>query len=136
MAPPLLGGKPPPLACWGRRGLHAASRMKQRRDDESRTVPAVVLGDLSLVRPLNWAGIPVVMGTDDTSDPGLWSRHVKSSFVLPGYSVDKRRQSAALLEELGERLVRRHGQRIPLIYGQDAQLAMMYEARAALSQHY
>jgi D-aspartate ligase len=111
--------------------------MKQRsRDDVIRKVPAVVLGDLSLVRPLNWAGIPVVMGTDDTFDPGLWSRHVKSSFVLPGYSVDKRRQSAARLQEIGERLCRRHGQRIPLIYGQDAQLAMMYEAREPLSQHF
>src|SRR4051812_10081364 len=100
--------------------------MKQRHGDEKvpRTVPAVVLGDLSLVRPLNWAGIPVVMGTDDLADPGLWSRHVRSSFVLPGYGGEKRRRSAAILEQIGERLASRHGVRIPLIYGQDAQLAM------------
>src|SRR5262245_2140107 len=120
MAPLLFRTKALRLACCRRARGQAASRMKQRSNDVSRKVPAVVLGDLSLVRPLNWAGIPVVMGTDDTTDPGLWSRHVKSSFVLPGYSVDKRRHSAAQLQEIGERLVRRHGQRIPLIYGQDA----------------
>jgi predicted ATP-grasp superfamily ATP-dependent carboligase len=110
--------------------------MKQRSRNESRTVPAVVLGDLSLVRPLNWAGIPVVMGTDDLTDPVLWSRHVRSSFVLPGYGAEKRRRSAEVLAEIGERLVQKHGARIPLIYGQDAQLAMLYEAREKLSHHY
>jgi len=56
--------------------------------------------------------------------------------VLPGYHGEKRRRSAEVLQEIGERLVRRHGGRVPLIYGQEAQLAMLYEARERLAPYF
>jgi D-aspartate ligase len=121
-------------------GEQVASReenMKQRSsDDLRRSVPAVVLGDLSLIRPAAWAGIPVVVGTDDLADPSLWSVHVRRPFVLPGYDVGKRRETAAVLEEMGERLHRQHGERIPLIYGNDAQLALLYQMRETMERHF
>src|SRR6188474_2813924 len=39
-------------------------------------VPAVVLGDLTLVRPVGWAGIPVVAVSPQPDDVAFRSRYV------------------------------------------------------------
>jgi predicted ATP-grasp superfamily ATP-dependent carboligase len=95
-------------------------------------MPAVVLGDLSLVRPLVWAGVRVVVGTDDADDLCLRSRHVHSHFLLPGYGAAARVRSAAVLRDVGARLADQQGRRVPLFYGSDAQLAMLYDYRDLL----
>jgi D-aspartate ligase len=96
----------------------------------------VVLGDLSLVRPLVWSGVPVVVGSDDRNDPCLRSRHVRSHFLLPGYGDGQREQSAEVLRELGQRLAETWGERLPLFYGSDGQLAMLYDHREALEPYF
>jgi D-aspartate ligase len=95
-------------------------------------MPAVVLGDLSLVRPLVWAGVRVVVGTNDADDLCLRSRHVQSHFLLPGYGAGDRLRSASLLRDVGARLADEQGRRVPLFYGSDAQLAMLYDHRELL----
>jgi D-aspartate ligase len=107
-------------------------RTKLREDRPPRELPAVVLGDLSLVRPLVWAGVRVVVGTDDADDLCLRSRHVREHFLLPGYGAAARVQSAALLRDVGARLADQHGRRVPLFYGNDAQLALLYDHRSLL----
>jgi predicted ATP-grasp superfamily ATP-dependent carboligase len=98
--------------------------------------PAVVLGDLSLVRPHGMAGIPVVLATDDPEDPTRWSRHVRHTAVLPGYDDRNRHRSAQVLLDLGARLHDALGLKVPLVYCTDPQLTLVYENRRALAEHF
>jgi D-aspartate ligase len=107
-------------------------RTSFREGRPRREIPAVVLGDLSLVRPLVWAGVRVVVGTDDADDLCLRSRHVHEHFLLPGYGAAARVQTAARLRDEGARLADQQGRRVPLFYGNDAQLALLYEQRELL----
>jgi D-aspartate ligase len=113
-------------------------RLSQRgaRRESAGPLPAVVLGDLSLVRPLVWSGVPVVVGSDDRQDPCLRSRHVREHFIVPGYGEETRERSAAILREVGQRLCETWGQRLPLFYGSDGQLALLYDHRASLEPYF
>jgi predicted ATP-grasp superfamily ATP-dependent carboligase len=98
--------------------------------------PAVVLGDLTLVRPLAWAGVPVVAVTTDPEEPALRSRHVLRSLVVPGFVGDAQASAAARLRALGEALVAETGGPVPLFYGQDKQLELLYRYRRELEPHF
>ncbi|HTN83939.1 MAG TPA: hypothetical protein VL242_09645 [Sorangium sp.] len=98
--------------------------------------PALVLGDITLVRPHGMAGIPVIVATKDPSDAVLCSRHVSAACLVPGFDESNRDASAATLLRLGERLHTALGRRIPLFYGTDPQLELVYRHRSALAQHF
>jgi len=100
-------------------------------------VPAVVLGDLTLVRPVGWAGIPVVAVSPQPDDVAFRSRYVDGWCVVPGYLPPHDEATVRLLEQLGAALQDlTGGTRIPLIYGSDAQLELLYHHRAALERRF
>lgn len=94
--------------------------------------PAVVIGDLTLIRPHGMAGIPVIVATRDPGDVALRSRYVRGARVLP---AEPRLAVDALLD-LGDRLYRALGRRVPLVYGTDRELDLLYRHREALSRRY
>jgi D-aspartate ligase len=98
--------------------------------------PAVVLGDLTLIRPHGMAGIPVIVATPDASDVALHSRYVQGSCVLPGLCAAHRDRSAEVLMKLGARLHQALGRKVPLAYGSDKHLELLYRHRSALAEHY
>lgn len=98
--------------------------------------PAVVLGDLALVRPLGMAGIPVVLGSSRPHDETLRSRHVRGAFVVPGWTGERSSSSARTLVEVGARLSDALGRKVPLVYQSDVHLDMIYRHRAELSEHF
>ena len=97
-------------------------------------VPAVVLGDLTLVRPLGWRGIPVVAVSTTNDDVVFRSRYVDGRCVVPGFLPPDEAATVSTLRALGAELQSLcGGRRIPLIYGSDAQLEMLYRHRAGWS---
>lgn len=97
-----------------------------------RTVPAVLMGDLTLVRPLALAKIPFILVTTDPADVALRSRFVDEHLIVGGWD------DTALppLIALGERLRARHGQKAPLFCGSDAQLEFIYRHRDELGRSF
>ena len=98
--------------------------------------PAVVAGDLTLVRPLGWHGIPIVAVVADPRDVTLRSRYVSGSCLVPGFLPHHQEASLRVLVELGQRLLRTLSRRVPLIYGTDGQLELLYRHRAALEPYF
>ena len=96
-------------------------------------VPVVLMGDLTLVRPLALAGIPLVLVTDDVDDCALHSRLVRSHLVVAGYVGDARAKTVEALIRLGEGLRALHGKKPPLFCGDDTQLELIYSHRDALA---
>jgi len=96
--------------------------------------PVVLLGGLNLLRPLGFAGIPTIAGSQDPDEPALVSRYCTGRFLLPPF---KNQQAAAeTLLVVGDRLVERLGRRVPLFYGSDDELHLIHAYREALSQRY
>jgi predicted ATP-grasp superfamily ATP-dependent carboligase len=98
--------------------------------------PAVVAGDLTLVRPLGWYGIPVVAVTADPDDLTLRSRYVEGHCLVPGFTQQHELGTVRALCDLGRRLFQAVGRRVPLLYGQDSQLELLYRHREALEEHF
>lgn len=113
--------------------------------------PVVVMGDLTLVRPHGMAGIPVILATRDPHDIALRSRYVHGACVLPpvpsGAAAEEGGQAAAEVEavrwrtaevllDTGARLHRALGRKVPLVYGSDKDLELIYLHRRALGEHY
>jgi len=111
----------------------------------------VVLGDLTLVRPHGVVGIPVILATRDPHDISLRSRYVHGGCVLPPAAgvagaeegspaaiaaAAARARSAEVLLDTGERLHRALGRKIPLVYGSDKDLELIYLHRRELAEHY
>jgi predicted ATP-grasp superfamily ATP-dependent carboligase/peptidoglycan/xylan/chitin deacetylase (PgdA/CDA1 family) len=97
-------------------------------------LPAVVLGDLSLVRPLGAGGVPVILVTSDGGDPALTSRLVSERVVIPELAAADRTLASAALAAAGADLRRRWGRPLPLFYGSDRHLQVLYGAPADLSE--
>ncbi len=70
------------------------------------------------------------------TDAVLCSRHVSAACLVPGFDEASRAASAATLLRLGARLHAALGRRIPLAYGTDPQLDLVYRHRRALAQHF
>ncbi len=101
-----------------------------------RRVPAVVAGDLTLVRPHGMADIPVVLATDDPRDVALRSRYVYGHCLVPGFDEANARATVSVLVELGARLHERFASKVPLVHGTDHQLELLYRYHRELSEHY
>lgn len=106
------------------------------RGFKSNCPPAVVLGDLTLIRPHGMAGIPVVVVTTNPEDISLHSRYVQGSWVVPGFGSEHSDAAADALVSLGEQLHGQVGCKLPLVYCTDVQLELVYKHRARLSEHY
>ena len=96
------------------------------------TTPAVLLGDLTLARPLGVAGIPVIVATSNPKDVTLRSRFVSDHILVRGFSKEQQADTVGALTTLGRRL----GRRVPLVYGADTHIDMLYRHRAALEERY
>ena len=96
------------------------------------TTPAVLLGDLTLARPLGMAGIPVIVAVTKPNDVTLKSRFVNDHIVVGGFSKEQQAETVAALTALGRRL----GRRVPLVYGADQHIDMLYRYRAELEEHF
>lgn len=101
-----------------------------------RLPPAVVLGDLTLVRPLGWEHVPVVAVSTDAADVTFRSRYVDGHCVVPGYRPAQENATVAILRALGAELSDRCGSRAPLYYGGDDQLEMLYRHRRELAAEF
>jgi predicted ATP-grasp superfamily ATP-dependent carboligase len=97
--------------------------------------PVVLLGGLSLLRSLQLAAIPAVVAAADPSDPALWSRHLVGRVHLPDAARGERATVDALLAA-GRELHGALGVKVPLFYGNDDQLSLIYGYRDELAAHY
>ncbi len=125
---PRSPGRPDERA--GPRSLVQRSPGELRRD-----VPAVVIGDLSLVRPLADEGVPVIVATSSTDGPVYHSRMPHGCIELADLQSSPRRARDQLLR-LGDAIEHDHGRRPLLVYGSDDTLAFLYEHRDALESRF
>ncbi len=107
--------------------------MSKARDASLRT-PALVLGDMTLLRPIAMAGVPAIVASSDARAPALRSRHAKECLVLPPLSAPTERHALAALVRTGRDVAARTGQRPLFVYGSDPTLAFIYRHRAELGE--
>ena len=97
--------------------------------------PAFLLGaGLNLIRPLGFAGIPVVVASPDPHAPALASRYCAGRCLLPPLHL--REAMAETLLAAGDRLASAFGHRVPLFYGNDDYLNLIYAFRDELAQRF
>ena len=96
--------------------------------------PVFLQTDLDLLRALGMAGIPAIVGSSEVNDPAFASRYCRGRCVLPSrYQADA---VAAAIVDAGDRLSRSLGRRVPLMYGQDDWLELIYAHREALQKNF
>src|SRR5258706_15591923 len=106
-------------------------RLPAQRFDRT---PALLLGGVNLVRALGLAEIPVVVASPEEDEPAFASRHCAAKYVLPPLL-----RSDAMVDAIvtiGEHLAMLHGRRIPLFYGSDDFLKLIYVHRERLERHF
>jgi D-aspartate ligase len=96
--------------------------------------PVVLLGGTNLVRALGMAGIPAIVASTDPDEPSLASRHCIARIVLPPLSRPDEVIDALL--ELSAEIMGLIGRRVPLMYGSDDQLELIYAHRDRLQGHF
>jgi D-aspartate ligase len=96
--------------------------------------PAFVLGGIPLMRALALARIPVVLGTH-RDDPALWSRLPSGRCLLPSPAAAPD-DAIEMLLRAGGALAARVGQAVPLVYGSDDWLPLIYRHRTLLEPHF
>ena len=97
--------------------------------------PALLLdAGLSLLRPLGFAGIPAIIATANPSHGAFYSRYCKGRIQLPSL-VSPEALVEALLE-VGDGLASRLGRRVPLYYGNDEYLNLIYSRREQIEQRF
>ncbi len=102
---------------------------------EART-PAVVFGDLTLVRPLARAGVPVIVAASNPRDPTLRSRHARDVLIVPPIAPSTERELLGALCRAGDEILRCSGSRPLFVYGSDPLLAFVYRHSEALSERF
>ena len=96
--------------------------------------PVLLLGSLTLLRPLGEAGIPAIVGSPYRDEPAFASRYC-SGRLLHRPLGDEDAVAEALLAA-GDRLVGHLGRRVPLFYGNDDYLNLIYAHREALERRF
>ena len=96
--------------------------------------PVVLLGGISLVRSLGLARIPAIVATSDPDEPALASRHCSGRLLLP--PMKEPQAVVDRLVALGEALSGRLGRRVPLMYGSDDALELIYAHRERLQRYF
>jgi predicted ATP-grasp superfamily ATP-dependent carboligase len=92
-----------------------------------------LLGGVNLVRTLGRAGIPAVVASADRDEPAFASRYCIAHHVLPPLDHP---QAVDRLVGIGERLREDAGRRVPLMYGSDDALELIYAHRERLQRHF
>ena len=98
------------------------------------TLPVVLLGGVNLVRALGLAGIPAVVASADPDDPVFASRYCAGRCILPPW--EKPDAAIDAIVGIGERLCAIHGRRVPLVYGSDEALKVIYAHRQRLERYF
>jgi D-aspartate ligase len=111
----------------------AALDLPLHRLDPSR-LPVVLMGGINLVRSLGLAGIPAVVVSRERDDPAFASRYCTAACVLP--PGDQGDSAADALVSLGDRLAGIYGRRVPLMYGSDEALGLIYAHRERLQRYF
>jgi len=96
--------------------------------------PAVLLGGVNLVRALGLAGIPVIVASPEEDEPAFASKYCAARCVLPPLSRTDAVVDAIVM--IGEHLSMLHGRRVPLFYGSDDFLKLIYAHRERLERHF
>jgi predicted ATP-grasp superfamily ATP-dependent carboligase len=89
--------------------------------------PVFLQADLDLLRTLGMADIPVIVGSNDASDPAFVSRYCRGRCILPSRYQPEAMVAAML--DAGDRLAASLGRRVPLMYGADDWLELIYAHR-------
>ena len=97
-------------------------------------IPALLLGGTNLVRALGLAGIPAIVASCDPDEPSFASRYCIARRVLPPLSRPDAIVDALL--DLSAELFRSLGRRVPLFYGNDDWLELIYANRDRLEGHF
>lgn len=92
--------------------------------------PAVLLGDMNMLRCLAGSDIPVVVAASSPDEPALRSRHCRQRAIIAPPSQTE--EALAGLERLGGNLARP----AVLFYGADASLLLVSRHRERLARHY
>jgi D-aspartate ligase len=96
--------------------------------------PILLLGGTNLVRAAGLAGIPVIVASCDPDEPAFASRYCVARRVLPLLS-----QPEAIIEallDLSAELFGTFGRRVPLMFGNDDWLELIYSHRDRLHGHF
>jgi len=97
-------------------------------------LPVVLMGGITLVRTLGLAGIQAVVASPTPDDPVFASRYCTARCVLPPF--DQGENTVDVLIALGDRLAKAYGRRVPLMYGSDDALELIYRHRERLQRHF
>ena len=97
-------------------------------------IPVVLLGGVNLVRTLGLAGIPAIVCSPEEDEPAFASRYCTAKCVLPPLSNAE--AVADALVTIGDRLATMYGRRVPLFYGSDDYLNLIYAHRDRLGRYF
>ena len=97
-------------------------------------IPVLLLGGVNLVRALGRAGIPAVVASCDAHEPAFASRYCLGKCVLP--PLDHGEAAVDAIVRIGDRLSSLHGRRVPLMYGSDDYLKLIYAHRDRLQRYF
>jgi predicted ATP-grasp superfamily ATP-dependent carboligase len=97
-------------------------------------VPALLLGGVNLVRALGLAGIPVIVASADEDEPAFASRYCAAKCLLPPLNHPEAGVDAIVT--IGDRLSSMYGRRVPLFYGSDDYLKLLYAHRERLERYF
>ena len=97
-------------------------------------IPVVLLGGVNLVRALGMAGIPVIVASPNEDEPAFASRYCAARCLLPPLAQGEAAVDAIVT--IGDRLSSMYGRRVPLFYGSDDALKLIYAHRPRLERYY
>src|SRR5215212_3979566 len=97
-------------------------------------IPVVLLGGVNLVRALGLAGIPAIVASAKDDEPAFASRYCVAKVLLPPFSQAD--AAADALVTIGDRLATMYGRRVPLFYGSDDGLKLLYAHRERLERYF
>ena len=96
--------------------------------------PVVLMGGLNLTRSLGIAGLQVIVASPDRNEPAFRSRYCVGRCYLPPF--DQGVAAVDALVSLGDLLAGAYGRRVPLMYGSDEALGLLYSHRDRLERYF
>ena len=97
-------------------------------------LPVVLMGGINLVRTLGLAGIQAIVVSPDPRDAVFSSRYCVGKCVLP--PIEQGEAAVDALVALADKLCNLYGRRVPLMYGSDDALELIYAHRERLQRHF
>jgi len=97
-------------------------------------LPVVLLGGVNLVRTLGLGAVPAIVAMPDPDEPAFASRYCSEAHLIPPF--DAADAAADAVVAIGRRLAGQYGRRVPLMYGSDDALQMIYAHRERLRRYF